>query len=176
MTKQEIRQQIKNEHKLYSDSQLEQMSKSVIKKVLCSKFYQGAKVVLLFNSLPDEIDVKPLIDNALTSKKTLLLPIVVGEDIVLKHHNINDGFIKGKFGILEPTGEIFNDYDKIDFALIPGVAFDKNFNRLGRGKGYYDRLLPKLINAKKMGICFEYQVFEKIPTENHDIKMDGLFY
>lgn len=176
MTKQEIRQQIKIEHKHYSDFQLEQMSKSVIKKVLCSKFYQGAKVVLLFNSLPDEIDVKPLIDNALISKKTLLLPTVVGEDIVLKHHNINDGFIKGKFGILEPTGEIFNDYDAIDFALIPGVAFDKNFNRLGRGKGYYDRLLPKLIYAKKMGICFEYQVFEKIPTENHDIKMDGLFY
>ena len=60
----------------------------------------------------------------------------------------------------------------IELVVVPGMAFDKQGHRLGRGKGYYDRLLPKLTNAYKLGVCFPYQYIEEVPTDEHDIRMD----
>lgn len=74
------------------------------------------------------------------------------------------------YHIEEPTGEAFTDYTQIDFAIIPGVSFDKNGNRLGRGKGYYDRLLPQL-HSYNVGICFDFQVSDEIPIESFDKPM-----
>lgn len=89
----------------------------------------------------------------------------VGED-KLTHEN--------SFNIKEPIGEDFDEYDKIDLAIIPGMAFDKYHNRLGRGKGYYDRLLSK-IKSFKIGICFSFQVVDIIPVEEYDITMDEVW-
>jgi 5-formyltetrahydrofolate cyclo-ligase len=80
--------------------------------------------------------------------------------------------ISGIYGIAEPTGEIFTDYAAIDFIVVPGVAFDAKGNRLGRGKGYYDRLLPRIPSAYKAGICFPFQLVEEVPAESFDIRMD----
>ena len=77
---------------------------------------------------------------------------------------------------MEPTGEVFDNYTDIDLAVIPGVAFDKDGNRMGRGKGYYDRLLPKLGNTYKIGICLPFQLVEKIPTDEHDVRMDEVLF
>ena len=78
----------------------------------------------------------------------------------------------GAFGILEPTGKLFTDYKKIDVAVVPGMAFDKEGRRLGRGKGYYDRFLRLLPNTYKIGICFSWQLVDHVPTDEHDILMD----
>ena len=72
---------------------------------------------------------------------------------------------------METNTEILREYQVIDLAVVPRVAFDKEGCRLGRGKGYYDRLLP-LINCYKIGICFPFQLYDSIPTEKFDIKMD----
>ena len=72
--------------------------------------------------------------------------------------------------IEEPTGEVFTDYAAIDFIAVPGVAFDRKGNRLGRGKGYYDRLLPRIPSACKAGICFPFQLVEEVPAESFDIR------
>ncbi|MDA3778950.1 MAG: 5-formyltetrahydrofolate cyclo-ligase, partial [Bacteroidales bacterium] len=73
--------------------------------------------------------------------------------------------------ILEPIGETFTDYNSIDIIVVPGVAFDDNMNRLGRGKAYYDKLLHNC-KAKKIGICFNFQIINKVPVDKHDITMD----
>ena len=73
---------------------------------------------------------------------------------------------------MEPSGELFDDYAAIDLAVVPGMAFDIQNNRLGRGKGYYDRMLPKLVNAYKIGVCFSFQRLPGIPAEGNDVKMD----
>ena len=72
---------------------------------------------------------------------------------------------------MEPVGENFMNYNKVDLIIIPGVAFDRKKNRMGRGKGYYDRFLSKM-KAPKMGICFEFQLFDDIPNDENDVKMD----
>ena len=96
--------------------------------------FRAANIILLYHSLPDEVDT----------------------------HD----------GIEEPTGTLFTDYAAIDFIAVPGVAFDRNGNRLGRGKGYYDRLLPRIPSAYKAGICFPFQLVEEVPAEPFDIRMD----
>ena len=81
---------------------------------------------------------------------------------------------EGRFGIMEPVGQLFEDYDQIDLVVVPGMAFSKVGHRLGRGKGYYDRLLPKLTRAKKIGICFPYQVVKYVPIFPEDVRMDRI--
>lgn len=73
---------------------------------------------------------------------------------------------------MEPTGELFTDYDLIDVAIVPGMAFDREGHRLGRGKGYYDRFLAQLPHIYKIGICFPFQLVDKVPADVHDILMD----
>ena len=77
----------------------------------------------------------------------------------------------GTYGIEEPVGETFTDYASIKFIDVPDVAYDRKGNRLGRGKGYYDRLLPRIPAAYKAGICFPFQVVEEVPAETFDICM-----
>jgi 5-formyltetrahydrofolate cyclo-ligase len=86
-----------------------------------------------------------------------------------------DTLERGAFGILEPTGEVFLDYNQIELAIVPGMAFDKAGHRLGRGKGYYDRLLPNL-HCPKIGLALPCQIADEIPTEEWDIFMDEVIF
>jgi 5-formyltetrahydrofolate cyclo-ligase len=114
-----------------------------------------------------------LITVAFESGKRVLLPVVKDEDLELRLYEGEDSLRKGAFGIMEPTGETFaeENYDEIQLALVPGMAFDKAGHRLGRGKGYYDRLLPKLKKAKLTGVCFHFQLVDEVPAEPHDISV-----
>ena len=102
------------------------------------------------------------------------MPVVKGDELELRRYYPEKGFTVGAFGVLEPNGEAFTDYASIDLAVIPGVAFDNEGNRLGRGKGYYDKLLHKTKNTSlyKLGICFDFQKVDFVPTDAHDIRMD----
>ena len=134
--------------------------------------WQEARTVLLYHSLPDEPDTHAFV-RQWAGKKRILLPVVVGDDLELRVYTDDGSLRTGAFHIAEPTGKAFTDYAAIDLAIVPGVAFDREGNRLGRGKGYYDRLLPRL-KAYKIGLCFPFQLVESIPAEAHDVRMDEI--
>lgn len=137
--------------------------------------FRSAHTVLLYSSLPDEPDTHALIRRAAAAGKRVLLPVVTGETTMeLREYRGEAEMRRGAFGITEPQGEPFTDYAQIDLAVIPGVAFDAHGNRLGRGRGYYDRLLAKLkdLHVATMGVCFDFQKLTNVPTEPHDIKVD----
>jgi 5-formyltetrahydrofolate cyclo-ligase len=143
----------------------------IMQTLEADEHFRSSKTVLLYHSLSDEVNTHTFIDKW-CGQKLVLLPKVVDDDLELRiYHNASELQV-GAFGISEPTGKLFTDYAQIDFVAVPGIAFDTKGNRLGRGKGYYDRLLPKLTNAYKAGICFPYQLVETVPTEPTDIKMD----
>jgi len=145
-------------------------SGEVQKKLEQLPLFVQAKNVLLFWSLPDEISTHYFIEKW-AKEKTILLPVVKGEELVLRKFCGADNLICGCWNIQEPNAENFTDFERIDLAIIPALAFDKQGVRLGRGKGFYDRLLPK-IKAPKAGICFDFQFVEKLPADSWDIKMD----
>lgn len=119
-------------------------------------------VIMLYNSIDNEVDVSFLTDK----NKTILYPRVEGDMIVAVKP---EGFLKGSFGINEPVGEAYNG--KIDAVIVPMCAFDNNLNRLGFGKGYYDRFLKNL-ECTKIGVAFFCQKTDNITTKNTDVKMD----
>lgn len=96
--------------------------------------FKSAQTVLLFHSLPDEPCTHDLILRA-AATKNVILPVVVSEtDLELRRFRSENLMKRGAFNIFEPTGEAFEDFSEIDLAVIPGVAFDENGNRLGRGR------------------------------------------
>lgn len=135
--------------------------------------FRAANTILLYYSLPDEVNTHEFV-RKWSREKQILLPVVVGDDLEIRKYTGPQDLATGSYGIEEPTGELFTDYAAIDFIAVPGVAFDRNGNRLGRGKGYYDRLLPRIPQAYKIGICFPFQIVEEVPAEPFDIRMDEI--
>lgn len=181
MTKQELRKLIRERKALCTMEERTKLSEEICRKVMATPAWQDARTVLLYHALPDEVNTLSILrargkslaqDKAITQGKTLLLPVVVGDDLEL--HIFDGSTAEGAFHIQEPTGQLFTDYPSIDLAIIPGMAFDREGHRLGRGKGYYDRLLPRLTHAYRLGICFPFQLLDSVPTEEHDIKMDAV--
>lgn len=172
--KQLLRQSVRTIKASYSREELEALSLSLLQQLEQHPMFVEAHTVLLYHSLPDEVCTHAFIDRWCTLKE-IILPSVVGDDLELYHYTGPECLIRGSYGILEPTGELFTDYERITLAVIPGMAFDCVGHRLGRGKGYYDRLLPRLIHAYKLGLCFPFQLIaDDIPHEPHDFLMDDV--
>jgi 5-formyltetrahydrofolate cyclo-ligase len=171
-TKQEIRTKIKELKKKISPVDRILFSESIFKKISSLEVFQKSQTILLYWSLEDEVYTHKFIEDWST-KKNILLPVIKNNDLEIRCFTSEYSLIKSPYmGIMEPTGDKYVNYGSIDLAIIPGMAFDKQNNRLGRGKGYYDRLLPKLIKAYRLGICFRFQLLPEIPVAAYDVKMD----
>lgn len=173
ITKKEIRKQISECKKKHSEIDYKQLSIPILKRLENHPRFKTACTVLIYHSLSDEVYTH----NFLTQwhkLKRILLPVVVNNNLEIRIYQENSAMQLGVFGIQEPVGPPFTEYDQIDLIVVPGVAFDCNGNRLGRGKGYYDRLFKQLLpyHAYKLGICFDFQKLEALPIEIHDVAMD----
>jgi 5-formyltetrahydrofolate cyclo-ligase len=125
--------------------------------------------VCAFSALPSEPDLlEPWPEG-----KRIILPRVVGPTVCLHAVENHAELVEGSFGVLEPAPNAPIAEAKADLILVPGLAFDRSGVRLGRGGGYYDRLLSKF-DGLRVGVCFEELVLERIPAEPHDMCMDFL--
>ncbi|MBZ4674841.1 MAG: 5-formyltetrahydrofolate cyclo-ligase, partial [Dysgonamonadaceae bacterium] len=135
-----LRKEIVEAKKRFSAEQLRDFSNEVIQTLELTSLFQQAQNVLSYYSLVDEVDTHKLMSDYAHSKR-FVLPVVKGEELLLKEFRLGQKMKKGALGISEPEGgDEFVDFDSIDLIIVPGVAFDRKLNRLGRGKGYYDRL------------------------------------
>ena len=171
--KNELRAHIRTLKKQQSAENLAQQSADICAKILQNSCVKNAQTIMLYSALPDEVQTSKLIDNLKDTKK-IILPTVVGDDIIPVALDEQTTFCVGDFNITEPQGKPYEG--KIDVAIVPGMAFDHNRNRLGRGKGYYDRFLEQHPETKLIGICFDFQYVDKIPTEPTDIRMDEIIH
>lgn len=172
-----IRQSIRNLKKAVSIEERLFLSRQLTARLESHPRFASAHTILLYHSLPDEVNTHELI-RRWSNKKRILLPVVNGNDLELKEYKGENELENGQYGISEPTGLPFLSFNEIDLAVIPGMAFDKDGNRLGRGKGYYDRLLARLSSSKiyKIGLCFDFQFLPHIPAEAHDVVMDEILH
>ena len=169
MEKKELRAHIKALKKQHSKEQLMEQSEKIMAKLELHPDFIKADRVMLYSALPDEVQTQAFLEKW-HLKKQIILPTVVGDDIIPVEFGKDTAFAVGDFNILEPQNEPYTG--GFDLIIVPGVAFDPKGNRLGRGRGYYDRFLCQHLNVKRIGICFDFQMVEAIPTEPFDIRMD----
>lgn len=166
MDKSALRKEIRSRKKSYSQEQLLEKSESILRKLELHPLFQQANRVMLYASLPDEVQTLAFIEKW-QKTKTVILPTVVGDDIIPVQSSADAAMQEGDFHILEPQNTPYTgDFDLI---VVPGMAFDRQGSRLGRGKGFYDRFLAKHPKTPTIGLCFDFQVVEYIPKEPHDI-------
>lgn len=184
-TKTVLRQQMRKAKEQHR-AQLAKMSAEVVERLavrLGGDFdhENGPQILMAYWPLMDEVDIRPLTEQLVGQGRTVVLPKVTGDETMELRRYTGPGDLKeGAFHIMEPTGELFTDYDRIDAVLVPGMAFDAAGHRLGRGKGYYDRFLSELkgsilrtaLPPRIIGVCFPFQRVAKVPTEEHDVMMD----
>ena len=170
MLKDELRKLILQQKRQFTPQQLAQLSFPVLDRLrplLCE-----AKVILAYYSLPGEVDTHTLIQELVAEGKTVLLPKVLDDTTMeLRQYAGPQDLSEGAYHIMEPMGAPFKDFSQIDVALIPGLAFDTNGHRLGRGKGYYDRFLTAF-TGKTIGVCFDFQKVAEVPVDAHDVAVD----
>jgi 5-formyltetrahydrofolate cyclo-ligase len=150
---------------------------SIIKRLLALPEFIKARTILLYASFRSEVDTIELLKNSILNNKNVVLPRVDMQNSSLTLYKIRgmEDLAPGCFGILEPlaTEERSAKASDIDLMIVPGVAFDEHCNRLGYGKGFYDRLLSQK-SALAVALAYEEQILDKIPADEHDIKMDKI--
>lgn len=171
LSKLELRRQIRETKRQFTSQQLAELSRPVVEQL--RQQLAGAQTIMAYYPLPDEVDIHSLIDDLVAMKKTVLLPKVIDdEQMEIRRYQGAEDLREGVLHLLEPVGEPFTDYALIDFALIPGMAFDAKGHRLGRGRGYYDRFLSSIPPVRTIGVCFPFQKVAEIPVDATDIPVD----
>ena len=165
------RQRIKRLISVMTPEQKSQQSAAIWERLEHTDAFRNATHILAYWSMDDEVQTPQFIEKWTAAGKRFYLPSIQGEDLIVKRY---DGTLKpgDEFGIPEPTGEQVTDLSPITLVIVPGRAFDAQGNRMGRGRGFYDRLLPQLPHAIKAGVCFDCQKLPSVPTDENDIKMD----
>ena len=176
MDKKELRRYIREQKRHFTPQQLGEMSLGIMSLLLSNSHIQKADTILMYHSLPDEVDTHSALDQLLAMGKKVLLPKVVSETEMTIHEYTGAESLQPSepYGILEPTTSEFSIVNsQLSIVIVvPGMAFDKHGHRLGRGKGYYDRFLSRIPNIYKIGVCFPFQLIDKVPSEPTDILVD----
>ena len=162
----EIRKNINNKEKL---------DNIVFNKVINLEEYKQSDLILTYVSLKDEVDTIELIKYSLENGKSVAVPKCEGNDIVFYYINSLEDLEERSFGILEPkTSEVVSDFNN-SICIIPGLVFDKENNRIGYGRGFYDRFLEKY-NGIRIGLTYKECICDKIDADENDIKMDKVIF
>jgi 5-formyltetrahydrofolate cyclo-ligase len=176
-TKKELRRQMRQTLKETCEDDRSAASAVMATCLLTSPLWQCAQQVMLFSSTPTEPSTQALLHEAWQAGKKVALPRVVGPDLEARLVETEDDLAPGYLDLLEPDDSKTKpaEPDKLQLVLVPGLAFDENGFRLGRGKGFYDRFLARLPErAIRLGCFFACQQTDTIPREKHDQRLDGI--
>lgn len=169
MEKREIRRKIKALRTMLSEAEKASAAEEVFARLEQTAAFLMADKILMYHSLPDELATHSF-PRKWCGRKHFFLPRVNGVNLDILPYN-ETRLELGAFHIEEPTGEDCVDPGEIELIVVPAVAYDKAGNRLGRGKGFYDRLLSSA-KATKIGVGYDFQLVESIPVEEHDVPVD----
>ena len=150
-------------------------SQQIQAKALALDCYLTAGGVAIYSPIQNEVDTCRLLDHALASGKRVYLPRGLGQSFDFVRISSRSELARGRLGILEPIGTTgMTDADRRDLVVfVPGVVFDARGNRLGRGAGFYDRMLGQFVgSAWIVGLAYEFQIVEAVPAQSWDCSMD----
>ena len=175
MTKQAIRRDWKKTVKQFTSAQIEQASQEVCEQLLSIASISTADTIFAYLPLCDEIDLSTLLHHWNDESRVVCVPLISWEEQTMRAGmlvGLGEEYTEAKrHGIHEPKERIPVPHDTIDVIIVPGVAFDENGGRLGRGGGYYDRFLVQTKPPIVVGVAFDEQIIPKVPQDSHDQSM-----
>ncbi len=179
LTKKQIRSRILLRLKTQKEEDRDKKSKIIKEKLFRTSVFKKAKIVMFYISFGGEVNTQDMIKKAQRLGKIVAVP-------VCKHHRVtirpcilrNKAKVQnGPYGVCEPAIKEYIKLDDLDLVIVPGVAFDKKGNRLGRGKGCYDYFLKKLPpRIASIGLAFDFQILPSLPTTPADVKMGKVIF
>ena len=173
MTKQEIREKMLDMRRSLTSKYIEDESAKVIERLLALPALKKAGNVLVYSDFDSEVKTAALTGWLLYQGSQVFLPVVYQKE--MHAANIKSAALElSCFGVAQPKYEEAEiiDPEKLDIVIVPGVAFDREKNRIGFGGGYYDSFLKHAPQAKKIGLAYDFQVLDQVMPETHDVKMD----
>ena len=171
MTKKELRQQIKQLKGMMPMAMREVEADMVFNTIQAMPAWQQAQHILCYWSLPDELPTHETVNRWLEQGKSIYLPRVKGDDLeIVPYHGAQSLDENNRFHIGEPVGGAV-DASCLELIIVPAVALDAKRNRLGRGKGFYDRLLSST-KCPTIGVVCDFQMVDEVPVEPHDRPLD----
>ncbi len=152
-------------------------SAEIFNRVAANDHFGNARCVALFCSLKDEPDTAATIEAWRKTGRRIVVPRVEGDTMRLFDYDPATQ-IEGAFGIEEPGPDArLCPPEDVDLMVVPGVAFTRRGDRMGRGRGYYDKYLSQPeMRAAKVGVCYAHQIVDELPVEPHDIRMDEVVF
>ncbi len=174
MTKETQRKLVRERLDVLDKAYRAEASKKIEEILTETSEWKKARKVFLYSSMSSEADTGGLIKNALGSRKRVFLPKVISaKDMIFAEYDGISPMNTGSFGISEPVTRDDEDIEvRPDIFVVPCVAVDKEGNRIGHGKGYYDRYLEKYKEVLKICIAFDAQILESISAQPTDVRMD----
>ena len=165
-----LRAIVEQQRRIMTKEQVADQSAQIIAQLEQMSAFRDAQVVLLYYPIHNEVDLRPLLTKY-ADQKTFLLPVTHRHSMEVRPYDGEDMMRKGRLGVPEPQTRTYKG--AIDLILVPGVVFDQHRHRIGRGGGYYDKFLRKQLSAKKIGVCYAFQLKKHdIPHLIREPKMD----
>ena len=174
----QIRDEIAHTISALSESEINEKIAAIESRLFAFANFLESKIALLYLSGDLEVQTDSIIQKAYSYNKIVVLPAFDPENYQMKLMKVDASgqeLIPGPRGVLEPDASKCKvvPMDRIDIAIIPGLAFDEKGGRIGMGTGYYDRLVPRLdITTRKVALTFEEQIIPQVPMESHDKHVD----
>jgi len=161
---------VEQRRRIMTPEEVAEQSERIMNQLERMSIFRNAQTVMLYYPIHNEVDLRPLLTKY-RGQKTFLLPVTHRRSMEVRPYDGEDMMRKGRMGVPEPQTETW--HGSIDLIIVPGVVFDQHCHRIGRGGGYYDRFLRKQVTAKKIGVCYSFQLKKhSIPHTFLDHKMD----
>jgi len=173
-----IRKELIEKRKKMSKKEVLEKSKQVKKRLFEIDEFKKASTILFYVSYGNEVYTHDMVKECLSNGKKVVVPVtdIDNRKLILSKLRSWDDLAKGAYNILEPKKEKIDEVSifDIDLIIVPGVGFDEHGCRMGHGVGYYDDLLKDSTNMVHVGLAFEKQIVDGIPTESHDTPVDKI--
>ncbi len=176
MDKKQLRRIIREQKAALCEEFIRDASRLLAQKLFATDYYQNAKTVYGYLSYNQEVRTVPILERALQDGKRVAVPKVYGDTMRFIYLEDLTAVADSAMHIPEPIADEPVAEDETALVLMPGVAFDKEGNRMGYGGGYYDKFLAEEPNHPTVALCYGFQMVEKIPTEKYDIPVDCVIW
>ncbi len=178
MDKGELRHKLQNCLLAIPSEQRDEKSRKACQNLVSTSQFQSASTVMMYLSLPHEVDTSEAILHAWQLGKTVVVPKISWQQrhmIAVQINSLETGFSTGASGLRNPIAGLPMPFEEIDLVVTPAVGFDRKGNRLGRGSSYYDRFFAnEELKAARCGFAFAEQIVESIPVTELDEPVDFL--